>query len=182
MLPDHCSMYIASIEDAEYKNKKLDFWDGVGYDIDMTCIKPSVLSEPLIDVLPSKYINSNTCKIFEIDLYTIKKEDLEFSSAYELTITRNDSFSGLVGWFDCEFSKLNNKVKLSTSPFTKSTHWKQTTFYSEKDVNVSRGDIVKGSIAVRKSLTNFRELDVKISYHFKGIFNEVNFIQQYKIR
>jgi hypothetical protein len=33
---------------------------------------------------------------------------------------------------------------------------------------VDEGEVLKGSIAVRKSKTNFRELDIKISYHFDG--------------
>ena len=31
-----------------------------------------------------------------------------------------------------------------------------------------KGDTITGSIANRKSLTNFRELDIKISYHLNG--------------
>lgn len=59
-------------------------------------------------------------------------------------------------------------MTLSTSPYEKSTHWKQTVFYTTSDFKVKRGDVVTGSIANRKSLTNFRELDIKISYHVKG--------------
>lgn len=148
----------------------------------MTCLRPAVLCEPLIDVVEGKYLISNTCKILEIDLYTCTTKDLDFSSSYELKVSRDDTFSGIIGWFDCTFSKLNKKFELSTSPYTKSTHWKQTTFYSEKDVSVNRGDLISGSIAVRKSKTNFRELDVKISYHIKGYNTETNTCQLYKIR
>ena len=35
ILPDKCTMHIASIEDEDYKNKKLHFWDNV-YGIDMS--------------------------------------------------------------------------------------------------------------------------------------------------
>lgn len=148
----------------------------------MTCIKPSVLCEPMIDTCDKKFIISNSCKIFEIDLNTVKVEDLDFASSYELTFTRNDTLSGIIGWFDCVFSNLTNEVVLSTSPYSKYTHWKQTTFYTEKDISVSRGDVLKGSIAVRKSKTNFRELDVKISYKLKGYYSDNTFYQLYKIR
>lgn len=160
----------------------MEFWDGVGHDIDMTCLKPAVMCEPLIDCVPSKCINSNSYKILDLSLYTCTKEDVEFASSYELTFTRNDTLSGLIGWFDCGFNKLKNPVTLTTSPFTKNTHWKQTTFYTEKDISVSRGDVLKGSIAVRKSKRNFRELDVKISYHLKGNYSDSNVVQLYKIR
>ncbi len=72
----------------------------------------------------------------------------------------------IVAWWDCIFSDLENPVTLSTSPYEKSTHWKQTVFYLESDLEVKKGDEIVGSIANRKSHKNFRELDIKISYHF----------------
>lgn len=182
ILPDRCSINMAALEDVDYKRKKLEFWDGVGYDINMKCMRPAVLCEPIIDVLKSDYIISNNCRIFEIDLYTCKKEDLDFTASYELTFSRNDTLSGLICWFETPFSKLPNPANLSTSPYLKATHWKQTSFYTEKDISVNKGDVLKGSIAVRKSKSNFRELDVKISYHLQGVFNSHDFTQQYKIR
>lgn len=173
---------MAGLEDRDYKQSKLSFWDGVGHDIDMTCIRPSVLCEPLIDVVDKKYIVSNAAKIFEIDLNTVKVEDLDFTASYEITASRNDYFSGMITWFDCVFSNLKNEVTLSTSPYSKATHWKQVTFYTEKDISVQRGDRVSGSIAVRKSKTNFREIDVKISYQFHGVYSDNKFYQLYKIR
>jgi hypothetical protein len=38
----------------------------------------------------------------------------------------------------------------------------------QNDIDVKRGDVIKGSIANRKSLVNFRELDIKISYHIEN--------------
>ena len=148
----------------------------------MTCIKPAALSEPLVDYCPRDAINTSISKIFEIDLNTVKKEDLDFSSAYELTFIRNDVFSGVVAWFDVFFSKVPKPVELSTSPYGMNTHWKQVVFYTEKDFKVTKGDILKGSFACRKSKGNFRELDIKVSYHLKGKFENKNFYQLYKIR
>jgi protein arginine N-methyltransferase 1 len=182
ILPDKAVIKLAAIEDVNYKSSKLDFWNDVGYDVDMTCIKPAAICEPLVDVCDREAINSSVCKIFEIDIYTVKKEDLDFSSSYELTVLRNDNFSGLLAWFDVYFDKLPNKVELSTSPYNTRTHWKQIVFYTEQDYKISKGDILKGSFACRKSTTNFRELDIKISYHLKGFFTNNDFYQLYKLR
>ena len=177
MLPDHASITIAGIEDVDYKKSKTDFWDDV-YGVNMSCFKNTVLAEPIIDVCPPKIINSSCCRILDIDLYTVKKEDLDFSSKYELTFCRdNDYFSGLVAWFDTGFTKLNKKFNLSTSPFQKATHWSQTIFYTKNNLKVNKGDKVTGSIAVRKAKNNFRQLDVKISYNVKG----EKWYQMYKI-
>lgn len=148
----------------------------------MDCIKPSVMADPLIDVCEKRAINSSHCKVFEIDIYTCTKEDLDFASSYEFTFFRNDTVHGIISWFDIYFDKLPNKVYFTTSPYEKATHWKQVIFYSDKDIQVDKGDVLKGSIAVRKSEVNFRELDVRMSYHFNGRSGKKDFIQQYKIR
>lgn len=112
----------------------------------------------------------------------MKKEDVEFSTSYTLNFWRNDKVHALVAWFDCEFSDLENPITLSTSPFETSTHWKQVVFYLDHDLIVNQGDQLNGSIAVRKSKTNFRELDIKISYHINTPQCKNDFVQMYKIK
>lgn len=164
MLPDTGEIYIAAIEDGEYKSQKKNFWKDV-YGVDMSVLTPTVMKEPLVDIVGSNMIMSDSVKVLQLDLCTMKKEDVEFSSAYELTMQYDDKVHAVVGWFDTGFRNLTRPIVLSTSPFKKSTHWKQTVFYMEEDIFVKKGDVLSGSIANRKSTTNFRELDIKISYH-----------------
>ena len=44
------------------------------------------------------------------------------------------------------------------------------------------GEVLYGSIACRKSLANFRELDIKISYHKDDGPSQVAFTNLYKIK
>lgn len=148
----------------------------------MTCIKPTVICEPLIDVCEPKFINSNSTKIFDIDINTVTKESLDFSTEYQIKFNKNDKFSGLITWFDIIFDNLPNQVNFSTGPFTDSTHWKQVVFYCEKDIKVKKGDILSGSFAARKSKRNFRELDIKISFHLETQDSSIDTYQLYKIR
>jgi protein arginine N-methyltransferase 1 len=178
ILPDKAVINLAAIEDDNYKQQKIHWWDDV-YGIDMSCLKNNCLSEPLIDFCDKKAIISTICPIYTLDLYTVKKEDLDFSSKYELRFTKNDWLHGLVSWFDIEFDRLPNKVSFTTGPFNKETHWKQVIFYTKNDMPVYKGDEITGSFALRKSETNFRQLDIKISYHYK---EEFNFVQLYKIK
>merc|ERR1711916_139889 len=48
VMPDKAIMYLAAIEDGEYKREKINFWDSV-YGFDMSCIKPLAMAEPLVD-------------------------------------------------------------------------------------------------------------------------------------
>lgn len=113
MLPDRCIINLAAIEDVDYKRSKIAFWEDV-YGINMSCMKQSVIQEPLVDICDKKAINSSICRILDIDLYTVTKEELDFSNQYEITFMRRDTLNALVCWFDCYFDKLPNKVNFST--------------------------------------------------------------------
>jgi protein arginine N-methyltransferase 1 len=80
-----------------------------------------------------------------------------------------DGVHALVTWFDTSFSNLTNPVVLTTSPLKKYTHWKQSIFYLEDSLSVRKGDTLYGSIATRQDKTNFRELNIKVSYHIDAV-------------
>lgn len=56
-----------------------------------------------------------------------------------------------VTWFDCDFSHGNKKIVLTTSPYKKQTHWKQTVFYFDNPFDVYPEDKIKGKVKVSKA-------------------------------
>ena len=50
MFPDRATLYVCAIEDRQYKDDKINWWDEV-YGFDMSCIKNVALQEPLVDVV-----------------------------------------------------------------------------------------------------------------------------------
>lgn len=88
--------------------------------------------------------------IKEFNLETVKIEELDFLSDFELKITKKSYLNSFVLWFDTLFTHGTKEVILSTSPFKKSTHWKQTIFYLNKKYPVSENDIIKGTINIHK--------------------------------
>lgn len=50
----------------------------------------------------------------EVDIYTVKTEELEFTSAFCLQIQRNDYIHALVTYFNIEFTKCHKKMGFST--------------------------------------------------------------------
>jgi len=99
----------------------------------MSCMQAAVIREAQIDFVDGgQNVVSNESMILDLDLNTMKKDEVNFASAYSVTINKNSKLHGLVGWFDCIFvdpKKPQLAVTLSTSPFKRGTHWKQTTFY-----------------------------------------------------
>lgn len=179
MFPDRAQMFLAGIEDKNYKHKKINSWKNI-YGFNMNCIKEAAISEPLIDNCNQDYLISSTCKIYDINLEKIKKEELDFISGYEIEFNEDECFNGLVAWFKVSFNKGTKKVELSTSPFDTMTHWKQTVFYIEDDIFVKKGEKLWGNIAVIKDKKNFRFINIKISYHFSEHKDKV-YVQQYKL-
>jgi len=116
MLPDRATMYIAGIEDGQYKHEKRTFWDDV-YGVNMSCVAPNVMREPIIDVVDESLLMTDESKILDLNLCTMKPSEVEFSSEYKFNAKFQDKIHGLVAWWDCEFRELKNPVILSTSPY-----------------------------------------------------------------
>jgi hypothetical protein len=85
--------------------------------------------------------------------------------------------NSIVLWFDVQFpasgsipvgdASQQQGIVLSTSPYSRPTHWKQQVMYiSEPDLlEVKQNSIIKGSFALRKSPIDPRDVQVKISMH-----------------
>jgi hypothetical protein len=63
--------------------EKKSFWDDV-YGVNMSCLTPTVMREPLIDVVAANMIMTSGSKILELDLCKMNASDVEFSSKYKL--------------------------------------------------------------------------------------------------
>lgn len=143
MFPDKASLHVCAIEDRDYKQDKVDWWSNV-YGFKMTSIRDNALHEPLVDVVDAKQVVSNSALIKEVDIRTMKEEDLTFSSPFHLQIKRNDYVHAFVTYFNIEFSSCHKKVGFSTSPDSPYTHWKQTVFYFNDGLTVNKGDEIFG--------------------------------------
>ncbi len=113
IFPDKASLHICAIEDRDFKQDKIDWWNNV-YGFDMSSIRNVALTEPLVDVVDSKQVITNSALIKEIDIKIMKEEDLTFSSPFHLQIKRNDYVYAFVTYFNIEFTACHKKVGFST--------------------------------------------------------------------
>jgi len=162
LFPDRARLYLCGIEDEQYRREKLDFWEDV-YGYKMSCIKKTALTEPLVDVVPETQVISNPCCIFEIDLHTVKVEDLQFQSNFLIKFNRQDFCHALVAYFDVTFSACHVATGFSTSPYNTVTHWKQTVFYLDEPILAKVGDELVGTMHVAKNPGNHRDCVIQIS-------------------
>eukprot|EP00834_Sanchytrium_tribonematis_P007275 NODE_636_length_5161_cov_0.504544.p2 type:complete len:366 gc:universal NODE_636_length_5161_cov_0.504544:2446-3543(+) len=167
ILPDRCTMEIAMIEDAEYKDEKIDFWDDV-YGFDYSCLKPIVLREPLVDTVNANAVSTKSCTMMDINLYTVTAEDLkDINLKFKIHATRNDMAHAFVVWFDT-FFQLDKEISFSTSPFAKYTHWKQSILYTKEPMALLKDDVIEGTIHIEPSKKSGRDLLISGKWDWQG--------------
>ncbi|WFD39648.1 type I protein arginine methyltransferase [Malassezia japonica] len=179
MMPDSATLYLSAIEDQDYKEEKIDFWDDV-YGFDYSCIKEIALREPLVDTVELRSVVCDPAAVKHLDLLTVKKEDLTFASDFQLRVTRNDYVHAFLGWFDIGFEACHKPVRFSTGPHSRYTHWKQTVFYTPETLTVSQGEVISGHLTCAPNARNPRDLDISIQYKLEGA-NPVEAEMKYKM-
>ncbi|KAJ1374167.1 Protein arginine N-methyltransferase 1 [Parelaphostrongylus tenuis] len=167
IFPDKAKLFLCAIEDRQYKEDKIHWWDNV-YGFNMSAIRKVAITEPLVDVVDNAQVVTNNYCLKEIDLYTVKVEDLTWTSEFTLRCARNDYVQALVTFFTVEFSKCHKRTGFSTGPDVQYTHWKQTVFYLMDALTVKKGEEINGSFSVTPNARNERDLDFEIKVDFRG--------------
>ncbi|CEJ90715.1 Putative HNRNP arginine N-methyltransferase [[Torrubiella] hemipterigena] len=166
IFPDKATIFFAGIEDGDYKEEKIGFWDNV-YGFDYTPLKETALSEPLVDTVDIKTVVTDPTPVLTLDLYTCTTADLAFNTPFTLSVKRDDFIHAFVSWFDIDFTACHKPIRFSTGPHTKYTHWKQTVFYLKDVLTVQNGEEVQCNVKVKPNEKNRRDLDIDIAYNFK---------------
>jgi len=167
ILPDKATLFFTAIEDGQYKQEKIGYWEDV-YGFDMSIIQQCAMQEPLIDVVEDRSVVSDSCSVITIDVNTVKTEELAFGSQFKLNVQRNDLVHALVAYFDIEFRLPNGVVSFSTGPRARYTHWKQTVFYLEDVLTVNRGEKIEGNFSMKPNKNNPREMDIIMTVSHTG--------------
>ncbi|CAG9784088.1 unnamed protein product [Diatraea saccharalis] len=166
LLPNRCNISLTACGDIDKHNNLINFWSDV-YGYKMNCMKSEVVREASVDVVNSKHIISDAFIIKEIDIMTCDISTMDFTSDFQLIITKDSKLTSLVGYFDTFFD-LPNKVSFSTGPGSTTTHWKQTIFYFRDCKEVKQGDIIKGTITCNRQKSDVRALEVQINIFGKN--------------
>ena len=181
MFPDKATLYVTAIEDRQYKDDKINWWDDV-YGFDMSSIRKVALTEPIIDVVDRNQVVTNNCLIKEIDIQTMKKEDIPFEAPFQLQIRRKDYIQALVTFFDIEFTHSKKRVGFSTAPHAAYTHWKQTVFYLKDYLTCTKGEELYGVFKLKPNKGNVRDLDIEINVYYQGELCQIEEHNRYKMR
>ncbi|KAJ7973731.1 Protein arginine N-methyltransferase [Quillaja saponaria] len=181
VLPDKASLYLTAIEDADYKEDKIEFWNNV-YEFNMSCIKKQAIMEPLVDTVDQNQIVTNCQLLKTMDISKMAPGDASFTAPFKLVAERDDYIHALVAYFDVSFTKCHKSIGFSTGPRSRATHWKQTVLYLEDVLTICEGEAIVGSLAVAPNMKNPRDVDIALKYSLHGRRSTVSKVQFYVMR
>lgn len=107
-----------------------------------------------------------------LDLHTVKEEDLDFTSKFEIIGTEDGAIvDALVVWFDCLFESEkkngntregvdNNVICLSTSPHKPVTHWYSTVLLLPQKWKLNKGERIAIELNAARCEENVREYTI----------------------
>ncbi|XP_020239987.1 protein arginine N-methyltransferase 1.1 [Cajanus cajan] len=181
VLPDKASLYLTAIEDADYKDDKIEFWNNV-YGFDMSCIKKQAIMEPLVDTVDQNQLATNCQLLKTMDISKMSPGDALFTAPFKLVAERDDYIHALVAYFDVSFTKCHKLMGFSTGPRSRATHWKQTVLYLEDVLTICEGEAIVGSMTVAPNKKNPRDVDIMLKYSLNGKRCNISRVQYYKMR
>ena len=179
ILPNQCRIYLNGITDEWYYENKINFWRNV-YGFNMTPMRADVLKEPVVDSLQAGNVVTSDCKVFDVDINTMKYEDQNFTADFEIVADREDFIYGFSTWFDVVFP-VSNEI-LSTSPYSNETHWHQCMFYLDEPITIAKGEKIKGTYSSKFNDKNPRFLDMTITFEMDGMFHKAKGSYDYSMQ
>ena len=130
VMPNYISMYLVPVDSVSHYNY-VNYWKGNLYGIDFTPAQKiannnvyfTTFDAKSLICAPANICNINLSKDFPNEMMNVKVDFL---------IPHSCRMHGLCGWFDV---RLCNRVHFSTSPYNKTTGWKQLFFHLEEEIS-----------------------------------------------
>lgn len=167
IFPSSSRIVMTAIEDEEYRNKKLNFWDNV-YGFKYSAMKKEAFYEPLIDNCPSSGVLCGEYIVKVFDSYTVKQEDIDFTAGFNLIPCETNTAHAFIIWFDLLFCGPERSFSFSTSPFCEQTEYNQIVCYLHEPIKLSCGDLVEGKLSMKRNEQNPRNENITFSFTSKG--------------
>lgn len=145
IIPSHISMYLVPVESFLH-HKYINYWNNNLYGIRFSLVQKMASNSVYLTTFnkeslicpPINIYNINLSRDFPNEMMNIKVDFLISQSRY---------MHGLCGWFDVELCK---GVNFSTSPYNKTTVWKQIFFPLGEEILIKEGSVVRVNLILRR--------------------------------
>ena len=169
VFPDISSLHVVGMSCPDYRQARVEFWRENVYGFKMNSIAKRVHYEPQVDHMQGYKVITDSCKFFECDANVVKPEQLDFVSKFKLTSDQDAQLDALVTYFHIGFTKNAAKpIWFTTASTATETHWRQTVLLLENAIQLSKGDVISGTIECKANRESFRDLDIHVIYQING--------------
>ena len=164
--PDVAVLYVAGMHDRRSKVEYVDWWKDV-YGFDMTPLVTDAdrYCGSSVETVQADDIVTDTCELKRFVVGTVRAEELDWTSEFNVRLTRAEEVDALIVHFDTLFERdATNTVTLTTNPSTPPTHWQQTVFRLHQSVAGETGEGVSGVMEAKRLKRYVRGYGVKLVY------------------
>ncbi|XP_078722145.1 protein arginine N-methyltransferase 2 isoform X2 [Lampetra fluviatilis] len=167
MWPSTAALHLTPCSAQREYTDKIGFWDWQ-YELDFSQLRTEAakefFSKPKHDhqMDPDDCL-AEPCCILQLDMSKVQTSDLEeITYEFIFEVKKAGPMHGFAAWFSTEFKcpDSNPSIILDTGPMSTATHWKQTLFMLDSPVAVTPGDVVVGSVALRRNPVWRRHMSV----------------------
>jgi protein arginine N-methyltransferase 1 len=142
MIPASCSLHIGMISTSSHL-EELSFLCTRPYGIDFSAVGDWPFRDVGMHRVKTSELLPETVCIGEFDLHTVTGTPRILSGT--VSSAKDASVFGLCGWFDAQLSE---SVKISTSPFSPTTHWVQFHFPFDRPLDVKAGEPIEIEVRI----------------------------------
>lgn len=162
IIPQKIEQFAAPITSPRLMNK-INTWKDVGFGLDLNTIAPVALNNMFVyKILPTDLLQQKNAIQKWDNINLQKNEPSVRTKRIQWKIEKDCEIFGFAVWWNCE---LIPEITLSTSPFTKPTHWDQIFLPLSKSLNLKKGGVLNLSI---KSDSR-REIGIHLNWEANGI-------------
>lgn len=113
-------------------------------------------------IQPEHVLAQKVSPVIELDLRHCQPQQLDELDAqgYLTVVEKSGIYQGVCFWFEVQFQSADNK--LSTSPASPQTHWKQTIIVLPTQIEVEEGDAVMFNVQFKRNSSNSRHYSINL--------------------
>ncbi|XP_032788477.2 protein arginine N-methyltransferase 6 [Daphnia magna] len=173
MLPSKATLFAAACRLGEFYSQQVDFWNHL-YGLDLSPVGQAVLDskrcKPEVAIAKADELLSEPVQLADFDLAWLGPDEIERIHSRAFTSVLCDQpteYQGVCLWFDCSFEWPDRipctPVKLSTSPSSAATHWKQTIIVLPSSIQVEEGDLIGWELTLKRSMEHRRRYQIELN-------------------
>ena len=148
MFPDLASLYITAIDTDQ--EGFLSFWDSL-YGVNMKTMAAKEQQDVQRQLVDLSKVMTNQCLLKEIDLNTVKREDLQCFVPFQLSITKKGYIRRVALHYSIRFTRGLKRIKFSSGVDAQDSGLMQTVLMLKDYLICNVGDELLGVIQLKPS-------------------------------